>query len=215
MNEFSVISPAMFNLFKECELKFYYQYVEQINYPTLDENYVEGKNIHNLASYVLKGNSVEKYEAQLSDNELKYWSNLKKSKYFSYELVGVEKSLMMKIDEFWVGGRLDAIVKNGSDYFVLDYKTGGVNSDKTYDYQTMVYLLLCDEVFKDRDSLTFVYIDLKNDKEVKVLFNDELKKEYFERILSACNGMKNVTLNKTVCTDVNCQYSKLCNVSNY
>ncbi len=215
MNEFSVISPAMFNLFKECELKFFYQYVEQINYPSLDENFIEGKNIHNLASYVLKGYSVEKYEAQLSDNELKYWSNLKKSKYFSYELVGVEKSLMMKIDEFWVGGRLDAIVKNGSDYFVLDYKTGGVNSDKTYDYQTMVYLLLCDEVFKDRDSLTFVYIDLKNDKEVKVLFNDELKKEYFERILSACNGMKNVTLNKTVCTDVNCQYSKLCNVSNY
>lgn len=215
MNEFSVISPAMFNLFKECELKFFYQYVEQIKYPSLDENFIEGKNIHNLASYVLKGYSVEKYEAQLSDNELKYWSNLKKSKYFNYELVGVEKSLMMKIDEFWVGGRLDAIVKNGSDYFVLDYKTGGVNSDKTYDYQTMVYLLLCDEVFKDRDSLTFVYIDLKNDKEVKVLFNDELKKEYFERILSACNGMKNVTLNKTVCTDVNCQYSKLCNVSNY
>lgn len=215
MNEFSVISPAMFNLFKECELKFYYQYVEQINYPSLDENFIEGKNIHNLASYFLKGYSVEKYEAQLSDNELKYWSNLKKSKYFSYELVGVEKSLMMKIDEFWVGGRLDAIVKNGSDYFVLDYKTGGVNSDKTYDYQTMVYLLLCDKVFKDRDSLTFVYIDLKNDKEVKALFDDKLKKEYFERILSACNGMKNVTLNKTVCTDVNCQYSKLCNVSNY
>lgn len=215
MNEFSVISPAMFNLFKECELKFFYQYVEQINYPSLDENFIEGKNIHNLASYFLRGNSVEKYEAQLSDNELKYWSNLKKSKYFNYELVGVEKSLMMKIDDFWVGGRLDAVVKNGDDYFVLDYKTGGVNSDKTYDYQTMVYLLLCDEMFKEKNSLTFVYIDLKNDKEVKVLFNDDLRKEYFERILSACNGMKNVTLNKTVCTDVNCQYSKLCNVSNY
>ena len=215
MSNFSVISPAMFNLFKECDLKFYYQYVEQVNSPTLDENFVEGKNIHSLASYFLKGYSVEKYEAQLSDNELKYWSNLKKSKYFNYELVGVEKSLMMKVDEFWIGGRLDAIVKEGNDYYILDYKTGGVNSDKTYDYQTMVYLLLCDEFFKERDSLTFVYIDLKNNKEVKIKFDINLKKEYLERILATCNDMKKVSLNKTVCTELNCQYSKICTVSNY
>ena len=53
MNEFSIISPAMFNLYKDCENKFYYQYIEQVNAPVLDENFLEGKNIHNLASYHL------------------------------------------------------------------------------------------------------------------------------------------------------------------
>ena len=49
MNEFSIISPAMFNLYKDCEYKFYYQYVEQVTAPVLEENFLEGKNIHNLA----------------------------------------------------------------------------------------------------------------------------------------------------------------------
>lgn len=216
MNEFSVISPAMFNLYNDCENKFYYQYIEQVNAPVLDENFLEGKNIHNLVSYYLRGHSVEKYEANLSEKEVVYWKNLKKSPYLKYEIVGIETSLSMRVDNYWIGGRLDAIVKNGNDYFILDYKTGGVGSDKTYDYQTMVYLLLCDELYKERLSLTFVYLDLKNDKEVKIPFSKDLKEDYLERIKTACTGMSNLDIeSKTVCTDANCSYSKLCRVSGY
>lgn len=206
----------MFNLYKECENKFYYQYIEQVDAPVLDENFLEGKNIHNLASYYLRGNDIDKYVVQLSEKELVYWNRLKKTPYFNYEIVGVEKSLSMKVDDYWIGGRLDAIVKSKNDYFILDYKTGGVNSDKTYDFQTMVYLLLCDELYEDSSSLTFVYLDLKNNKEVKIFFTKDLKEEYLERIRTACAGMSNLCIeHKTVCTDRNCNYSKLCNVSGY
>ena len=215
MNEFGVISPAMLNLYRDCEYKFYYQYVEQISPPVLEENFSDGKNIHNLASYYLKGNDVDKYEVQLSEKESLFWSRLKTNPYFKYEVVGVETSLSMRIDDYWIGGRLDAVVKNGDDYYILDYKTGGVTADKTYDYQTMVYLLLCDEFYKNKSSLTFVYLDLKNNKEVKIPFTKQLKDDYLERIRTACAGMSNISLSKTVCTDFNCSYSKLCSVTGY
>lgn len=221
MAEFSVISPAMFNLYKDCDLKFYYKYVEQVSTPVLDENFVEGKNIHTLAAYYLKKFPVEKYIKKLSERELKYWNNLKSTKYFDYEIVAIEHSLTMKVENHWIGGRIDAVVKNKNDYYILDYKTGGVNSDKTYDFQTMVYLLLCDELYKDykdKGALTFVYLDLKNNKEVQIKFDEKLKEEYLERIKIACVGMEKVTkdgLKNSVCTDMNCPYSKLCIVSRY
>lgn len=216
--EFAIISPAMLNLYKDCDLKFYYQYVEQVSAPILDEKFVEGKNIHSLASYYLNGHNIEKYYSQLSKKERKYWDYLKACDYFKYDVVGVEKSLSMKIDDYWVGGRLDAIVKNGDDYYIIDYKTGGVISDKTYDYQTIVYLLVCDEYFKNKKSLTFVYLDLKNQKEVKICFNETLKTDYVERIKTVCAGMCSMDyskLGKTVCSELNCQYSKFCRVYGY
>lgn len=215
MNEFFVLSPAMFNLFADCELKFYYKYVEQISVPNLDENFQTGKNIHSIASYYLNGVDTDKYEAVLSATELEYWNFLKNTEVFNYEIIGVEKSLSMKVNDFWIGGRLDAIVKDGDKYYILDYKTGGVYKDKTFDYQTMVYLLLCDKLFLQREELSFVYLDLKNKKEVTILFTEKLKQEYLKRIISAYDGMKKVKQNKTVCTEQYCEYSKLCCVSNY
>lgn len=221
MAEVSVISPVMFNLYKDCDLKFYYKYVEQVPTPILDENFVEGKNIHTLVAYYLRNFQVEKYLKKLSDRELMYWNNLKSSKFLNFEIVAIEHSLTMKIDDYWIGGRIDAIVKNNNDYYILDYKTGGVNSDKTYDFQTMVYLLLCDEMFKEyknNGSLTFVYLDLKNNKEVQIKFDEKLKEEYLDRIKTACAGMEKVSLDgvkHSVCTDKNCPYSKLCMVSKY
>lgn len=221
MAEFSIISPAMFNLYKDCDLKFYYKYVEQVSTPILDENFVEGKNIHTLAAYYLKKFPIEKYIKKLSERELKYWNNLKSSKFFSLEPVAIEHSLTMKVGNHWIGGRIDAVVKNKDDYYILDYKTGGVNSDKTYDFQTMVYLLLCDELYKEsrkKGALTFIYLDLKNNKDVQIKFDEKLKKEYIERIESACASMEKVSLDglkNSVCTDVDCPYSKLCMVSRY
>ena len=81
MAEVSVISPVMFNLYKDCDLKFYYKYVEQVSTPILDENFVEGKNIHTLVAYYLRNFQVEKYLKKLSDRELMYWNNLKSSKF--------------------------------------------------------------------------------------------------------------------------------------
>lgn len=192
-------------------MKFFLRYIEQIPSPTLDINFSIGKNIHALASYFLKSLNIEKFEKALSGKEVEYWNFLKGCRYFNLELMGIEKSVSMRLDKYWIGGRMDAIVKENNDYYILDYKTGGVKDDMKYDPQTMIYLLLCESLYKDYNSINFVYIDVKNKKEVIINLTDELKSEYEKRLLEICNKMHNIkpTILKPS-QACKCEYSKAC-----
>lgn len=195
-------------------MKFFLRYIEQIPSPTLDINFSTGKNIHALASYFLKRLNIEKFEKALSGKEVEYWNFLKGCRYFNLELMGIEKSVSMRLDKYWIGGRMDAIVKENNDYYILDYKTGGVKDDMKYDPQTMIYLLLCESLYKDYNSINFVYIDVKNKKEVIINLTDELKSEYEKRLLEICNKMHNIkpTILKPS-QACKCEYSKACEYS--
>lgn len=211
IDKIGVVSPHLLKLFDDCPMKFYYRYIEQIPAPTLDKGVTVGSDIHAIASYYLKKISVEKFESVLTPKEAELWNYLKKNQYFTCETVGVEKYISIKLDRFWIGGRIDAIVKDGDDYFILDYKTGGVKDDMTYDAQTMVYMLLCDELINLKTSLSFVYLDLKNKREVKINFNEELKKEYKNRLLEMCQKIDEFKAKSFVHpAECNCEYSKLC-----
>ena len=192
-------------------MKFFLRYIEQIPSPTLDINFSTGKNIHALASYFLKRLNIEKFEKALSGKEVEYWNFLKGCRYFNLELMGIEKSVSMRLDKYWIGGRMDAIVKENNDYYILDYKTGGVKDDMKYDPQTMIYLLLCESLYKDYNSINFVYIDVKNKKEVIINLTDELKSEYEKKLLEICNKMHNIkpTILKPS-QACKCEYSKAC-----
>ena len=192
-------------------MKFFLRYIEQIPSPTLDINFSTGKNIHALASYFLKRLNIEKFEKALSGKEVEYWNFLKGCRYFNLELMGIEKSVSMRLDKYWIGGRMDAIVKENNDYYILDYKTGGVKDDMKYDPQTMIYLLLCESLYKDYNSINFVYIDVKNKKEVIINLTDELKSEYEKRLLEICNKIHNIkpTILKPS-QACKCEYSKAC-----
>ena len=205
------ISPNMINVFKECPQKFYYSYVEQISSPVLDKNFRTGKDIHALASYYLKGQDISKFESVLSEEELALWKKLKSSNYFRFDIIGVEQSMMAPLGDFWLSGRLDAIVKNNGDYYILDYKTGEVDGDMVYNPQTMVYLIMCDEWLKDYQSLSFVYLDLKKERDIKIPFSHELKEKYTEKLLGICNQIKNYNFNTTsIKKDCKCEYYNLC-----
>lgn len=211
MPDLGIISPAMLKLFNDCGGKFYYRYVEQIISPTLDKAFVVGKNIHAMASYYLNGENISKFEKCLTEKEKEFWQYLKQCKYFDYDVVGVEKSLSACFGDFWLGGRLDAIVKQGDNIYILDYKTGGVSDDMIYDYQTMVYLLLCDRYFKKYGTLSFVYLDLKNKKDVVIKFDDSLRDEYKSILLDICQKMRDFDIKKfRRFDDCKCEYSKIC-----
>ncbi|MCR5266109.1 MAG: PD-(D/E)XK nuclease family protein [Cyanobacteria bacterium RUI128] len=211
LEKIDIISPHAFKLFAECPAKFYYRYCEQISAVTLDKSFQTGKNIHSMASYFLKGQNIKKFESALSDKEKELWSGLKENKYFSYEIVGVEKSISCRTGMFWIGGRLDALVRNGNDYYILDYKTGGVSDDMTYDYQTMVYLTACDMLLDDYNSLSFVYLDLKNKKEVVVDYTSDLRVEYTEKLQKAAERIDNFNIETFgKCNFTNCEYLKIC-----
>ena len=211
MKDLGIISPAMMKLFQSCPLKFYFRYIENISAPVLDKNFLLGKRIHTIASYYLNKENITDFLTSLSNVEVGYFNFLKDSEYFKYDVVGTEKSISVKINDFWIGGRIDAVVRNDRDYYILDYKTGGVLEDMTYDFQTMVYLLLCEKFYPEYNNLSFVYIDLKNSRCKVISFNDNLKIEYEGRLTEICAAMTafNRLKFKKQCDD-NCEYSKLC-----
>lgn len=205
---FQNFSPNMLKTFELCPMKFYFRYVKNISMPTNDEIFELGKNIHALASYYLRKENIHKMELSLNDREKTIWEYLKGIVYFGYETVNTEYNLSVKISDIFFGGRLDALVKNGEKYYILDYKTGSAPKNAKYDYQTMIYLLAVSEFFKTND-VTFVYLDLKNKTEVPIELTSDLAIEYKHKLIEIAKKIKEEEFTKksNCCS---CEYSIIC-----
>lgn len=186
----------MMKIFEECKQKYIYMYIDKINLPQNKYFFEKGKNIHAMANYFLKGADVSKLEHALTNEEKNIWNYLKNIEYFKYEILKSEYQLSCKIDDNWVGGRMDALVKKEDDYYILDYKTGSIPQNPEYDYQTMIYFLCADKLLKKYNSLNFVYIDLKNKDEKRITFSEDLKSEYEEKIKNILNEIILATFSK-------------------
>ena len=218
------LSPNMLKVFDKCAYEFFLKYMQKISLPQRSNIFEKGKKIHALASYHLRGENIEKMENTLSPDEKNAWETLKKSKYFDLNILETEYNLTSKVGEYWIGGRLDAFVTDGENYYILDYKTGNIPQNAEEDFQTIVYLICADKFLRhkkiDYKSLQFVYLGLKNDKgnkdgEEKIILLDEnTKKHYEEKIASTCQKV-NFALtstvfqkNKNLCKT--CEYNKIC-----
>ena len=213
MKEFPTYSPAMLKIFEQCKKKFEYKYVKGISIPVDTSKMQQGKNIHALANYYLKNYNIDKLEKALTPDEETLWNALKNIKQFQYEYLESEYNLTSKIDKFWISGRLDALVKNNKDYYILDYKTGQIPQNPEYDYQTIIYLLMVNKLIKNYSSLNFIYIDLKNQKTTEIKFTDKLKQEYEEKLLKILKDIEkslklNIFSQQKECKY--CEYYKLC-----
>ncbi|MGN1124552.1 MAG: PD-(D/E)XK nuclease family protein [Candidatus Gastranaerophilaceae bacterium] len=208
-----IFFPAMLKTFEECQMKYYYSYIEKISMPQDKYIFEKGKNIHAIASYYIKGYDVSKLEKILTKEESAIWNYLKSSKYFKFSFLYSEYQLTSRLGDDWISGRLDALVKNENDYYILDYKTGSTVKDAQNDYQTMVYLLCTDSFIKDYDSLFFVYLNLKDNSEKVVKFTKDLEIMYKEKLQETINLIKNtktykpIMLNNIKCK---CNYYNLC-----
>ena len=205
-------SPNMLKTYQSCPKKFYYRYVEGVNVPMSATPFEKGKKIHALANYFLQGVNISRIETALSDAEREVWKTLLANPFFQKDYYKSEYQLSCKIGEFWVGGRLDAVVTTGDEFFILDYKTGSIPKNPEYDYQTMVYLLALDRFLKGKySSLSFVYINLKDKQNHVIQFTPTLKSEYEKRIIDICTQIKNDTIyqiNANSCS--RCEYEKIC-----
>lgn len=212
-------SPNMLKTFKSCPLKYKFKYIDRISLPQKASFFEKGKKVHTLANYYLKGDDISKFEPTLNENEKIAWNNLKSNEFFSYKYVNSEYNLSCKIGDYWIGGRLDAIVKkhkNESEtYYILDYKTGSIPKNPEYDYQTMVYLLCLSSApfITPQDEIKFVYIDLKNNQNCVIDFTQEKKVEYEKAITTICSNIKNIQIpedieHQKMCDF--CEYKKIC-----
>ena len=212
-------SPNMLKTFKSCPLKYKFKYIDRISLPQKASFFEKGKKVHALANYYLKGDDISKFEPTLNENEKIAWNNLKSNEFFSYKYVNSEYNLSCKIGDYWIGGRLDAIVKkhkNESEtYYILDYKTGSIPKNPEYDYQTMVYLLCLSSApfITPQDEIKFVYIDLKNNQNCVIDFTQEKKVEYEKAITTIFSNIENIQIpedieHQKMCDF--CEYKKIC-----
>lgn len=203
-------SPNMLKTFKSCPLKYKFKYIDRISLPQKASLFEKGKKVHALANYYLKGDDISKFEPTLNENEKIAWNNLKSNEFFSYKYVNSEYNLSCKIGDYWIGGRLDAIVKkhkNESEtYYILDYKTGSIPKNPEYDYQTMVYLLCLSSApfISPQDEIKFVYIDLKNNQNCVIDFTQEKKVEYEKAITTICSNIENIQIPEDI------EHQKMC-----
>ena len=207
------LSPNMLKTFNECPRKFDFRYLQDIQMPVNDEIFEFGKNIHALASYYLRGENIDKMEKSLTSKEFEVWSDLKSCKYFGYKVINTEYNLLVKIGKHFFGGRLDALVKDGEKYYILDYKTGSAPKNAKYDFQTMIYILCVKEFFKT-NNITFVYIDLKHKEEVVIEYSSDLEKEYTGKLLEISNKIDSYESapKKLDCVNdkYSCEYEIIC-----
>lgn len=208
-------SPNMLKTFKSCPLKYKFKYIDKISLPQKSSFFEKGKKVHALANYYLKGLDISKFEPTLNPEEAKAWNILKTNEFFNKTYVNSEYNLSCKIGDFWIGGRLDAIVMENDNLYILDYKTGSIPQKPEYDYQTMVYLLCLSSApfITPQDEIKFVYIDLKNNQNCVIDFTQEKKVEYEKAITTICSNIENIQIpedieHQKMCDF--CEYKKIC-----
>lgn len=209
---FNQFSPNMLKTYQTCPKKYYYKYVEGVNVPISSLPFEKGKKIHALANYFLQGVNIARLEEALTPQEFEVWRVLLENPFFQKECLKSEYQLSSKVSDFWIGGRLDAVVYDNDNYYILDYKTGSIPKTPEFDFQTMVYLLCIDKILKGKyEKLCFVYINLKEKNNYVIEFTSQLKTEYEKRILEICTQIDSDTLYK--CNNENCskcEYAKFC-----
>ena len=204
-------SPNMLKTYKSCPLKYKFKYIDKISLPQKASFFEKGKKVHALANYYLMGNDISKFEPTLNESEKEAWNNLKNNEFFNLEYVNSEYNLSCKIGDFLIGGRLDAIVRKDNNLYILDYKTGSIPQNPETDYQTMVYLLCLSGApfITPQNNLKFVYIDLKNNQNCVIDFNQDIKSEYEKAIVQICSSIENAQYPEDI------EHQKMCNFCEY
>lgn len=211
-----VFSPNMLKTFEECQQKYFFRYIQKLSVPQPVKVFEKGKKIHALAHYYLRGDDITKFLPTLTEEESLIWQRLLDNEFFQAKYVNSEYNLTSKIGDFWIGGRLDAFMKSETSYYILDYKTGSIPKNPEEDFQTMIYLICTDEILKKGwgscYDLSFIYIDLKNNQNHIINFNEDKKQNYTVKILETC---EKITTAKTFTKNLNrckyCEYNKFCN----
>lgn len=204
-------SPNMIKTYINCPKQFYYKYIDNFTLPHSQKPFEKGEKIHALANYNLQGIKIDRIENALTREEKDIWESLKQNPFYNMKVLKTEFVLNAKINKFWINGRIDAIVMDNNEYYILDYKTGTIPKNPEYDPQTMVYLYCVDKYLKDYSKLSFVYINLRDKNNYVIEYTPLQKKDYQIILETTCdkiNEDNSYKQNKKNC--LNCEYNRLC-----
>jgi len=210
-----IFSPNMLKTFEECPKKYEFRYIQKLSVPLETKVFEKGKKIHALAHYYLRGDDITKMISELTEEENTVWHSLMSNEYFQKQYVNSEYNLNCRVGNYWIGGRLDAFMKSENNYYILDYKTGSIPKNPETDFQTIIYLLCAKEILEkgwgSNFGLNFVYIDLKNNKNILIEYSNDKEVIFRDKIISTCNKIEathDFCKSNEACKY--CEYSKFC-----
>jgi RecB family exonuclease len=162
-----IYSYSKISTFKKCPLQFKYAYIDNIKVP-IPSNIKRGEYMHTILENVGKDVSYENFEyimnsvippLELSEKEIE---SAKKSlyKWFSLarfgNIVDVEKTFSININEYIITGRIDRIDRINNTYSIVDYKTGYVNYN---DLQLNIYAIAAYQLYTaDEIIIKYLYL---------------------------------------------------------
>lgn len=207
----------MIRLYKDCPKAFFYCYKKNISIPSAQTFALEGKRLHALINFYLKGFNIEKLKTALNEKEAVLFENFCNLEILNSKVIDTEFSFNVKLDEFWLAGRCDALFKKDEKFVVADWKTGKLPKKPDSDLQTIFYLysiftiLKSKNLIKNEEELSLVYFSLKSKELAVVDYSPEQRKKH-ENILKEAVKMleadSNFDENAQSCAF--CAYKKLC-----
>lgn len=203
-------------MYDECPQKYKLCYIDKVHIVEniqLSKSSKTGNNLHNLIDYYFKEMDVSNLVPTLTQSEKVLWHNFKNSDIQNYKIAASEYAFNLKIDEYWLTGRIDALLEYDDGYIILDWKTGENFRPENVKFQTSFYLLCMYEVLKIKqyikkpEQLSLHYINISTGNVVKIDFNNDLYLKYKSQILEIINKINNN--NTFFCNKSdNCKYCK-------
>ncbi len=218
--KYNTFSANMLKTFDDCPIKYDFLYNKKIYLPQKNNNAKIGENVHTLINYYLKKMDTSKFEQNLSKEEEILWKNFKNNEILQYDLLKSEYTFNVKLCEYWLTGRVDAMFNDSENYYIVDWKTGNEKHSLT-DYQTCVYFYSIYEILKTKKLVTneaqlhFKYIYLKHNSNTTFSYNSTTKNDQQQTLNSLINSLitydfKNKQLLKLHSKCYTCNYFSIC-----
>jgi RecB family exonuclease len=138
---------------------------------------------------------------------------LKEQGNMTTEIIDIERPFMTEIDGIKIGGRIDRIDKDGTEYIVIDYKTAktvaSANEIKK-DLQLILYSLVTEHLYNKRPKKICIWF-LRANKRVLVDVEDESIESIKTEIKEIVNNIMDENFDPTPGWECrNCDYDCLC-----
>lgn len=208
-------------MYDECPQKYKLCYIDKVHIVESLRNQQSsriGNNLHSLINYYLKGKDVSRLIEALHSDEKLLWHHFKTSNITNYTIKSSELAFNVKIDEYWLTGRIDALFEYNENYIILDWKTGENFRNENAKFQTMFYLLCIYEILKAKEliktpeQLELHYMNLQTNSTIKIKFNRDMYLQYKSIILNIINDINTKT--KYICNRTTkcpkCKYYRAC-----
>lgn len=217
-NNTTTYTLAKLQTYDECPQKYKLCYIDRVHIVEPISQTKTGNNLHNIINYYLKGNEVTKLVEALPKADKLLWYNFKNSDVKNYKVIESEYPFNLKIDNYWLTGRIDALFEFDENYIILDWKTGSSFKPENVKFQTSFYLLCMYEilrlkkVIKMPEELSLQYLNLAANSRINIPFTQELYMQYRKQLLDIITNINentNFYCNKTpACKQ--CKYYRAC-----